>query len=856
MMRSSFFIFLLAVLTLASCHRDTESEEQSTASTTFVPTVVEEVAASVLGYVYGLDGEPIADATVSIYSGTTTTNSEGVFEFTSQNMDGSGTYVKVTKDGYILGSDYIYPVNAATTFSYVQMMPLTETGSISASQGGTVAVAGGGSVTFRPNSLVDASGAPYSGILSVTAYRIGSDDPNLNDLMPGGLYAVDETGSNVVLGTYGMVAVELRDAAGNELNLADGTTAEVTFPIADAQQGDAPAEIELWSFDEVQGIWVEEGSAVRDGNIYVAQVSHFSFWNCDAPFPLVQMCGTVVFEDGTPVTGAQITITTASTGVGFGWTDLNGAYCGKMPKGQELTIAVYIPGCPDPVAVVTRGPYFSGGDIEPIVVATSAATLEGVVVCDGVPQADAQVIIRRGNATFVRTTDADGNFEFSVAQDPCGQGADFSVFALLDSGQASETEIISGSSTTIVLDACTDCPISVTVGNQPDLCEEAVGILTASVTGGSGNYEYMWPNGGPVDSASFYEVPGLYCVTVTDVVEACSVVQCIEIVADSTQGNTIVIGVTVDNPQGCNGSTGGATLQVTGGTAPYMITWSQDANPIAAFENEMVITGLSEGVYAVEVTDANGCSRLTRFEIFQASGLQIDASVDDDCQTATIEVEVFGGTPPYTFLFSNSATTITNMDGILSVDKSTLGNDPFFIIDVTDANGCTGLSEVYIDPTIVSADVQYGDCLENGFFRFIELDSFATYQIVNEVDEVLFDSWGQFWAVDVLPNNFDLLVTATVSSPNGNSCTDTQTLELPKFFGLTIDSATNGTITATLDATAQCRDCQAATTFTIYSTDYVDVTGSNGNLSPGTYFVVVRDSQTECIIAIEEVTLN
>lgn len=849
-------MFLLAALTLASCHRDTESEEQVTSTPPFVPTVVEALDASVLGYVYGLDGEPIADATVSIYSGTTTTNSEGIFEFTSQEMDGSGTYIKVTKAGYILGSDYIYPVTSATTFSYVQMLPLAQTASISADQGGTVNVTGGGAVTFRPNTIATASGAAYTGTVNVTAYRIGSDDPNLGDVMPGGLYARDQSGANVVLGTYGMVAVELRDPAGNELNLADDATAEVTFPIAESQQGDAPAEIELWSFDEVEGIWVEEGSAVRDGDIYVAEVSHFSFWNCDAPFPLVQMCGTVVFEDGTPVAGAQISIATASAGVGFGWTDVNGEYCGKMPKGQELTITVSLPGCPTPVLTVTRGPYFSGGDIEPIVIASSSSTLQGVVVCNGVPQADAQVIIRRNGSTFVRTTDASGNFDFSVVQDPCGQGADFSVFALLDSGQASETLQLSGSTTTIELDACTDCPITVTLGNQPDMCDEATGILTASVSGGSGNYEYSWPNGGPVDSASFYEVPGLYCVTVTDLGLDCSIVQCAEIVADSTQGSNIVIGVTVDNPQGCNGSSGGATLQIVGGTPPYLITWSQGGNSIPAFENQTVITDLAEGDYEVLVTDANGCTQVTRFAIFQSSGLQVDATVNDDCQTATIEVEVFDGIPPYTFLFSNSFTTITNTDGFLDVDKATLGNDPFFIIDVTDASGCVGVTEVYVNPTIVSADVQYGDCLENGFFRFIELDSFAEYQVINEVGEVLFDSWGQFWAVDLLPNNFDLIVTATGSTANGTSCTDTQSLQLPKFFGLTVDSAANGTITATVDAAAQCIDCQAETTFEIYSADYVNVTGSNGSLSSGTYFAVVRDSMTECVIAIEEVVLN
>ena len=86
-----------------------------------------------------------------------------------------------------------------------------------------------------------------------------------------------------------MMAVELQGASGESLNIAEGSTATLTFPIPQEILGNAPAEIPLWSFNENLGLWVEESVASLQGSNYVGEVSHFSFWNCDAPFELVEL---------------------------------------------------------------------------------------------------------------------------------------------------------------------------------------------------------------------------------------------------------------------------------------------------------------------------------------------------------------------------------------------------------------------------------------------------------------------------------------------------------------------------------------------------------------------------------------
>lgn len=839
---------MIAILFLSSCHKDSESEESSTPSTPFIPTVVAEVQGNIVGYVYDLAGNPVEDAVVYVYSGTATTNEEGVFTFTDQNVDGNGTYVRATKDGYILGSDYIYPNSAATTYSYVQMLPLTTNTTINTRDGGTVPVINGGTITFRGNSIVGTDGDLYTGTMQVTAYMLNSDDPQLGDQMPGGLYAIDAQGSNVVLGTYGMMAVELRDPAGNELQLSDNTSATLTMPIADNQKSFAPEEIKLWSFDEVQGVWIEEGMALRDDDNYIAEVTHFSFWNCDAPFPLVQLCGTVVYEDGSPVAGASIRVNTERMGVAFGWTDDTGTYCGKMPKGVELTILVFVPGCSDPIATITRGPYFGAGDIEPIVLTTSSIQMSGAVTCAGSPQPGAQVLIRRGSSSYVRIADENGNFDFELADDPCGSGGSFEVFSLLDNGQASATVTVDASTQNIELDACPGCPLTVEIINELDACNPELGTLTAQVTNGSGNYTYLWDNGQATDSVRLYEVPGMYCVDVTDLSEDCSVRQCYTVVFDSTNLAYLTVGVSV-GPGGDCQSGGQAEVQIVGGTPPYTIEWSLNQVPLPSLQDQLSADDLATGFYQVVVTDAEGCSQSVGFSV-SSDGLDVSVDFIDNCETADVVVSAVNGTPPYNFELISTTNSFQNESGLFTIDKSPDGED--YSVFVTDANGCMGESGLYIPPSSFVGTYDVGDCQEFGLLYPILLDSNYQYRISDAVQNILYDDWGQGeYLMLIAPTRFEIVIEIT----NGN-CSTTEAYGFARFDGLEVTSADNGTVEATVDLTAPTRDCQPESTFRIISTDFFDVTSDNGNLSAGDYYVVVQDSQTGCVVAIESITLN
>ena len=60
-----------------------------------------------------------------------------------------------------------------------------------------------------------------------------------------------------------------------------------------SQTGIAPETINLWYFDEENGYWKEEGQAIKDGNKYVAEVTHFTWWNCDILFDAIDFCFSI-----------------------------------------------------------------------------------------------------------------------------------------------------------------------------------------------------------------------------------------------------------------------------------------------------------------------------------------------------------------------------------------------------------------------------------------------------------------------------------------------------------------------------------------------------------------------------------
>ncbi|TNE67507.1 MAG: hypothetical protein EP344_02005, partial [Bacteroidetes bacterium] len=132
----------------------------------------------------------------------------------------------------------------------------------------------------------------------------------------------------------------------------------------------------------------------------------------------------------------------------------------------------------------------------------------------------------------------------------------------------------------------------------------------------------------------------------------------------------------VTNTKCFNGSDGAIDINVTDGTPPYTYSWSN--LPGAPDPEDQ--TGLSAGTYTVTVTDSDGVTATTSATVSQPPILFASTVVTSACggNDGAIDLSVSGGTPGYTYGWSNGPTT-QDLSG-LSVGSYT--------VTVTDVNGC------------------------------------------------------------------------------------------------------------------------------------------------------------------------
>ncbi len=298
--------------------------------------------ASVMGVVSGPTGAPEMNAIVrSPYGGEETrTDPNGVFFLNNILVYDKLGYITITKPGFHQASRSFLPLETGSNRVNVQLLPMNQSGSFNAASGGTV-TSGLLQLNFPANSIIRSNGQPYTGTVRVYAAALDPTSPAMFDQMPGELLG-GMNDSLQLLRSFGMASVELRDANMNELQLANGVSASMTFNIPSTLQAEAPATIDWWSFDEVQGIWMHEGVAQKQGNQYIGQASHFSWWNLDVPGTFNDMTLTVVSSNGDLVSGAMVELVSPTMGMLTRYTNANGVISGRVPKNQDLELRIYL----------------------------------------------------------------------------------------------------------------------------------------------------------------------------------------------------------------------------------------------------------------------------------------------------------------------------------------------------------------------------------------------------------------------------------------------------------------------------------------------------------------------------------
>jgi len=420
------------------------------------------VTASVEGYITNEKGQPVNGATVTSGSANTSTDIKGYFRFNNIQLSKNNGYVKVNMPGYFTGSRSFVTNAGRVNHVLIQLIPKIKAGNINAAAGGSVTLSSGIVISLPAGSVVNAStNAAYTGTVNIAAAWIDPTGTVLTEQMPGDLRGIKTDGSEAGLQTFGMVTVELTGSGGELLQIATGKKATLHFTIPVSLASSAPGTVPLWYFDETAGRWKEEGTATKNGNTYVANVNHFSTWNCDASFPLVEFSARLITDKGSPLVNATIKIRMVSNNAfGIAITDSAGFLHDKIPANETLVLEVYDQ-CNSVIYSQNLGPFSSNvslGNITVINTTTQLITVSGTLNdCNNLPVANGYVEVGLGSRNY-RLPVNNGSYSATLVN--CGYTS-LRVFGVDNNvNQQSATQTIAISSQNVVIPVLKACGTS------------------------------------------------------------------------------------------------------------------------------------------------------------------------------------------------------------------------------------------------------------------------------------------------------------------------------------------------------------------------------------------------------------
>jgi len=270
-------------------------------------------------------------------------------------------------------------------------------------------------------------------------------------------------------------------------------------------------------------------------------------------------------------------------------------------------------------------------------------------------------------------------------------------------------------------------------------------------------------------------------------------------------------------------SDGTATITIIDAANPFTYQWLDNGS------TDLNRTGMAAGDYDFEIVDGNGCATIETVTIFSPEELTVSVSADfDPCafaNDAIVEAVVLGGTEPYTYAWSNGATSpiLTN------VAAGT------YDVDITDSNGCTVSGSVTVNPPApLTASISFTEPI--------------CYQANGTIDVNTAGGTGPFlydWTPSVSTSASATGIpggtyTIVVTDDNGCSATVSATLDDTTPITILLDGD-DVTCNGAADAEIRNTTTGGLSPYT-YAWSTGETTMNLTNVGPGTYEVTVTDA--------------
>ena len=309
----------------------------------------------------------------------------------------------------------------------------------------------------------------------------------------------------------------------------------------------------------------------------------------------------------------------------------------------------------------------------------------------------------------------------------------------------------------------------------------------------------------------------------------------------------------------CNGDSSGAiNLVITGGVPPYQVQWSKDGSAISNQEDLLNVTA---GVYSLRVTDNAGTVfteetiELINPDALSISNIQVQDAMDGN--NGSISITVNGGTAPYSFAWSNGAST-QNLNNLASGD---------YTVTVSDARQCQVTSNpIAVGGGALALSVTVSDFNGSGVTCPGECDGSAMANVNGGIMPYTY-AWSNGSTTASISNLCAGQYGVTITDNDGTQMTSSATILEPQPLIVRVETSPAQGINA---GTAEAMVGGGTMPYTYRWSGTNQMTRFITNLAPGLYTVIVtdqngcnsrgdgevRDTDVECYTGRQVITPN
>ncbi len=275
-------------------------------------------------------------------------------------------------------------------------------------------------------------------------------------------------------------------------------------------------------------------------------------------------------------------------------------------------------------------------------------------------------------------------------------------------------------------------------------CGACDGTLQLTITGGTAPFsiEYTGPTAVADDATSADELcTGSYSAVVTDA-NGCEVV----VSADVDGPLPILVSGTTEQPLCYSDCDGLIQATVTNAIEPATFIWTDESGAEVGTGAELA--NICDGLFTLNVVDANGCTQQAQFVIMQPDSITINGFSPllpngygvsaFGASDGSIETDVTGGSPDYTLDWSGPTGI-----GVDTENPSGLAAGNYNLM-VTDANGCVKDTIIVVigpdDLTLPTGFTPNGDGLNDNFVILgVDLHPVNTFKVFNRWGSLVYE---------------------------------------------------------------------------------------------------------------------